>query len=156
MNQYEQKLAVFISTNKINAEFLVFETSCHSVKEAAASANASPDDFVKNICTIDANSELIVSIIPGKAKLDLKKVSALVGSKVRFATSDEILAKTGYPAGGTPSFGYPARFFIDPAALVKPMVYSGGGSPNALTKVTPTEIIRINNATKTDLTRQVF
>ncbi|MBI5223807.1 YbaK/EbsC family protein [Candidatus Micrarchaeota archaeon] len=146
MNEYELKLSNFINSTNVQAQLLVFQTSCHSVAEAAASANASADDFVKNICTIDESGNLVVSIIPGVSKLDLKKVSAIVGSKVRFARPDEILAKTGYPAGGTPSFGYSALFLIDPLVLQKEIVYSGGGSQTALTRVAPKEILRINSA----------
>lgn len=142
---YSQKLQSFIDTHSIDASLLVFSTSCHSVSEAAQSANASVDEFVKNICTIDEGKNLVVSIIRGKDKLDLKKVSQIVGSKVRFADSDEILEKTGYPAGGTPSFGYPALFLIDPLVMKKSMVYSGGGSQNALTKFDPQILVDLIN-----------
>ena len=155
MNQYEQKLLEFISKNKIKAEHLVFQTSCHSVEEAAVSANAKPEDFVKNVCVMnESNGEFIVAIVPGHKRLDLKKLAALVGSKkLRLANAQEILEKTGYPMGGTPSFGYNARFFIDDESFAKEIVYSGGGSQNALTKVSPLEMIRINNAIKADLTK---
>jgi prolyl-tRNA editing enzyme YbaK/EbsC (Cys-tRNA(Pro) deacylase) len=139
--EYSKKLQSFIDTNKIRASVLIFQTSCHSVEEAAQSANASVDEFVKNICTIDEKGNLVVSIIPGKSKLDLKKVSQIVGSKVRFATSEEILVKTGYPAGGTPSFGYSAIFLVDPLVMLMNIVYSGGGSQNALTKFDPRILI---------------
>lgn len=157
MNEYE-KLVDFIGQNNINAEHLIFQTSCHSVEEAALSANATPDQFVKNVCIInEANgNELIVCIVPGNKRLDMKKLAVIIGvpiKKLRFAISDEILQKTGYPMGGTPSFGYPARFFIDNGVLTKTIVYSGGGSQNALTKISPLEIIRVNCAEKADLTK---
>lgn len=44
MDQYERKLMEFINKNKIQAEHLIFQTSCHSVEEAAASANAKPEE----------------------------------------------------------------------------------------------------------------
>ncbi len=155
MNEYDQKLVEFIKSNGINAEHLVFQTSCHSVEEAAVSANANVDQFVKNVCIInETTNELIVCIVPGPKRLDIKKLALLVGTKkLRFATADEILGNTGYPMGGTPSFGYSAKFFIDSEVLTKEIVYSGGGSPIALTKVSPLEMIRINGATKADLTK---
>jgi prolyl-tRNA editing enzyme YbaK/EbsC (Cys-tRNA(Pro) deacylase) len=115
MNEYETKLSEFITQNRIDAKHLIFTTSCHSVQEAAVSANAKPEDFVKNVCVInETNNSLIVSIIPGTGKLDLKKLAVLVGTKkLKLANPNEILEKTGYPVGGTPSFGYSARFFID-------------------------------------------
>lgn len=33
------------------------------------------------------------------------------------ATPGEILEKTGYPCGGTPSFGYQAMFLVDPKVM---------------------------------------
>jgi len=57
----------------------------------------------------------------------------------------EILEKTGYPCGGTPSFGYEAKFLIDPKVIEKGVVYSGGGSENALVKISPAEIKKANN-----------
>ena len=158
-NEYEKKLVEFITNNSIKAEHLVFETSCHSVEEAARTASAKPEDFVKNICLVNESNEggttkneLIVAIIPGIKRVDLKKIGLLVQSKrVRFADSEEILQRTGYPAGGTPSFGYAARFFIDRQVMDKTLVYSGGGSQKALTKVSPKEIVSINNATVADL-----
>ncbi len=155
MNQYDQKLVDFIKKNNIKVEHLIFETSCHSVEEAAASANAKPEDFVKNVCIInEVKDELIVCIVPGNKRLDMKKLAALVGTKkLRMANADEILEKTGYPMGGTPSFSYSANFFIDNEVFVKQVVYSGGGSQNSLTKVSPSEMIKINNATKADLTK---
>ncbi|MDO8553206.1 MAG: YbaK/EbsC family protein [Candidatus Micrarchaeota archaeon] len=143
MNEYDDKLVDFIKQNSINAEHLVFQTSCHSVEEAAASANTSVDNFVKNVCIInETNNELIVCIVPGTKRLDIKKLALLIGTKkLRFATTEEILSKTGYPMGGTPSFGYSARFFIDNEVLTKEIVYSGGGSQNSLTKISPLEMI---------------
>ena len=157
MNKYEQKLKDYITQNQINAEQLIFATSCHSVQEAAESANAKPEDFVKNVCVInETDGSLIVSIIPGTPKLDLKKLASILetnNKKLRLANSKEILEKTGYPVGGTPSFGYSARFFMDETIFAKPIVFSGGGSPNALTKCSPEEIIRVNKAIKGDLTK---
>ncbi|MFH1785752.1 MAG: YbaK/EbsC family protein [Candidatus Micrarchaeota archaeon] len=153
MNEYESKLVNYITNNNITAEHLVFQTSCHSVEEAAASANATPEDFVKNVCIInETDNSLIVCIVPGHKKLDLKKLALKIETKkLRFANAEEILQKTGYPMGGTPSFGYAAIFFIDTSVMTKTIVYSGGGSQNALTKIAPLEIIRSNNAEQTDL-----
>ncbi len=187
MNQYDQRLVEFIKKNNVKAEHLVFETSCHSVEEAAVSANARSEDFVKNVCIInELTNELIVCIVPGHKRLDMKKLAALIGTKnLRMANADEILQKTGYLMGGTPSFGYVARFFVDNEVLVKEIVYpdptkkvgsiytqptetesrkwkrknlfgcvySGGGSQNSLTKCSPLEIIKANNATKANLTK---
>ena len=60
---------------------------------------------------------LIVAIIKGEDKVDKKKVAEIVQNKVKMAKPSEILEKTGYPCGGTPSFGYNARFLVDERVL---------------------------------------
>ena len=46
MNQYEAKLKKFLQDNNIQGEHLSFNQSCHSVEDAAKTANANTDDFV--------------------------------------------------------------------------------------------------------------
>src|SRR3989304_2241559 len=64
--------------------------------------------------------------------------------KPRLATAEEILARTGYPMGGTPSFSFDALFVMDEHAFEKPVVYTGGGSPRPLACANPYELLRAN------------
>ncbi len=145
MNEYEEKLKQYIRENKIKAEHLGFNHSCHSVEEAAQTANANSDDFVKNICLIEGNDNLIVGIVKGEDRVNTTNVvKALNVEKLRIAAPEEILIKTGYPCGGTPSFGYGAIFLIDPRVMEKEVVYSGGGSENSLVKIASVELQKAN------------
>ncbi|PIN75843.1 hypothetical protein COV18_01535 [Candidatus Woesearchaeota archaeon CG10_big_fil_rev_8_21_14_0_10_37_12] len=147
MNQHEEKLKKYIAENNIQAEHFSFNQSCHSVKEAAEAANTSEDNLVKNICMITADNNLIVAIVKGEDKASTTKVGKLLGMyRPRTATPDEILEKTGYPCGGTPSFGYNAIFLVDEKVMAKEIVYSGGGSQNSLVKIATKELVRANNA----------
>jgi prolyl-tRNA editing enzyme YbaK/EbsC (Cys-tRNA(Pro) deacylase) len=146
MDSYEQKLRKFIEDNNIQAEHLIFEFSCHSVEDAAKTANVNSYDFVKNICMIDSDGKLIVAIVKGEDRTSTSKVGKFLGiERPRTATPVEILEKTGYPCGGTPSFGYSARFFIDPKVMEKEVIYSGGGSENSLVRISTKELQNVNN-----------
>lgn len=146
MNNYEDKIKKYIKENNIKAEHLVFQQSCHSVADAAKAVNANPEDFVKNICLIDNKDNLIVAIVKGEDKVDLNKIAELLKiQKPRMATPSEILEKTKYPCGGTPSFGYNATFLIDNKIMKKEFVYSGGGSENSLIKISTKELQKSNN-----------
>ncbi len=143
--EFEAKLKKFMIDNKINAEYLSFEQSCHSVAEAALAANASEEDFVKNICMVDNSGNLIVAIVNGEDRASTSQVAKVLGiERPRTATPEEILEKIGYPCGGVPSFGYSAIFLIDEKVMQKPLVYSSGGSENSLIKITPTELLDAN------------
>lgn len=145
MHSYEEKLKKFILTNNILAEHLTFKQSCHSVEEAAETANVSPQDFVKNICMIDEQGNLIVAIVKGEDRASGSRIAkALNMNRPRMATPEEILERTGYPCGGTPSFSYKAIFLIDPRVMEMETVYTGGGSENSLVKIPSIELQKAN------------
>ena len=145
MENYEEKLKQYMKDNNIEAEHLSFEKSCHSVEQAARAANANTDEFVKNICMIDSENNIIVAIVKGEDRASTTRVSkALKIERPRTATPSEILERTGYPCGGTPSFGYEAKFLIDPKVMEKEVVYSGGGSENSLIKISTKGLQKAN------------
>lgn len=152
MDKYEEKLIDFIMVNNIKAEHLVFETSCHSVEDAAKTINTSPQDIVKNICLIDEQGNFIVAIIKGEDRVSLSKVGKVLGTRTpKIATPEEILKNTGYPCGGVPSFGFNAIFLIDQRVMEREYVYTGGGSQRSLVKISTTELIRANNGKIVDI-----
>lgn len=145
MSNYEQQLHTYLQEQQIQAEHLSFDQSCHSVAEAALAVNATPEDLVKNICLLDEEDRLIVAIVKGEDRVSTSRVaSALERQSVRMATPDEILARTGYPCGGTPSFGYSATFLVDQKVMEREIVFTGGGSENSLVKIKTAELVRAN------------
>ena len=146
MDYYENKLITYLKENNSDAELLIFDKSCHSVEEAANTAKVDPTNFIKSICMIDSNDELIVAIVKGEDRASSTRISKSLGiEKPRVATPEEMLKKTGYPCGGTPPFGYKANYLIDTKVMDKEMVYGGGGSERALVKVSTSELNRLNN-----------
>ncbi len=143
-----ERIRRYIADHHLQVEHLVFEQSCHSVAEAAQAVGASADDFVKNICLIAADGRLIVAIVKGEDRVSLENVAAALGldAKPRLASAEEILERTGYPCGGTPSFGFEAEFFMDERVFEKEQIYTGGGDENALVRADPHELQRANGA----------
>lgn len=145
MNEYEKKLKKFLQENDINGEYLRFEKSVHTVEDACREANAQPDDFVKTICMITKDGKVIGALVLGSFRVSTERVAKTLNiERPHVATSEQALAKTGYLVGGTPPFGYEATFLIDPKVMEKDIVYVGGGTPNALVKISPKEVQRIN------------
>ncbi len=145
MNNYEEKLSLFLKENNSDAELLIFDKSCHSVEEAAETANVDTTNFIKSICMVDSKSNLIVAIVKGEDRASTSRMSKSLNiQQPRIASPEEMLEKTGYPCGGTPPFGYNAIFLIDPKVMEKEMVYGGGGSERALVKVSTSELKRLN------------
>ncbi len=148
MNPGEEKLKQFIATHHIQAEHLSFERSCHSVAEAAETVGAEPENFVKNICMTDAQGSIIVAIVTGEDRASTLRVAKALGvEQVRTMAPEEVTAKTGYPCGGTPSFGFAAQFLVDPRVMEKDLVYTGGGSETSLIRLSPQILLQVNEGT---------
>ena len=97
---------------------------------------------------IDSNDQLIVAIVKGEDNASTSRVAkALTIERPRLATPEEILQKTGYPCGGTPSFGFDAIFLIDPRVMEKETIYTGGGSEQSLVKINTSELLKANQGT---------
>jgi prolyl-tRNA editing enzyme YbaK/EbsC (Cys-tRNA(Pro) deacylase) len=147
MDKYEQKFNNYIKKNKINGEHLIFEKSCHTVKEAANAINGKVEDLVKNICLIDKNKNIITAIIKGENRVSTKKIAKELNINIpQIATPNQILEKTGYPCGGIPSFGYKALFLIDKKVMQKEYIYTSGGSTRSLFKIKTIDLKKANNA----------
>ena len=148
MNTYEQRLQSYLQEQHIQAEHLSFNQTCHSVEEAARAVNASPTDLIKSICLLDSDGQLITAIVKGEDRVSISRIAkTLQRDGLRLATPAEILEKTGYPCGGTPSFGYQAMFLVDPRVMEREYVFAGGGSETSLIKINTGELLRANQGT---------
>ena len=147
MNEYEERLKTFMQVNGIKGAFLSFQESCHSAAEAASAAGVTPQDIVKSICMLDANDDLVVAIVRGDDRASTSRVAKGLGiERPRIADGDTVLDNTGYPCGGTPAFGYSAKFLVDPRVLERKEVYAGGGSDRSLVRLSPQELQKANQA----------
>jgi prolyl-tRNA editing enzyme YbaK/EbsC (Cys-tRNA(Pro) deacylase) len=147
MNRFEKKLKRFIETHEIQAEHLSFDRSCHSVEAAAEAASVRPEDFIKSICMLAQDGGAIVAVVKGEDRVSPSAVAKVLGVRTpRLMTPDEMLRRTGYPCGGTPPFGFDATFLVDPRVMEMDMVYGGGGSVSSLVRVSPTDILKGNDA----------
>jgi prolyl-tRNA editing enzyme YbaK/EbsC (Cys-tRNA(Pro) deacylase) len=141
-------LIEYMKHHHIEGEYLSFKASCHSVAEAAEASGAPMSHFVKNICYINTqNHHLIVAIVKGEHRASSKRIAKRLDIPLpRIATEEEMLLLTGFPCGGIPSFGYTATFIVDDKVLELDNVYTGGGSENALIKISVASLLEANHA----------
>lgn len=141
----EEKLHLYIEEQGINAEHLIFDTSCHTAVEAAESAGAQLEDLVKNVCMVMETGEFIVVIVKGEDRVDSKRIAGIMGcKKPKHATAEAVLEHTGYAAGGVPSFGYATPVLIDERVMEKEWILTGGGSDRSLVKIDTDELLRVS------------
>lgn len=147
----ENKLREFVKSNGIDAEQLIFETSVHTVGEAAEALGCEASDLIKSLVMIRRN-EVFVAVVLGTDRVSPQKVGFMAGFPApRTATPREVLNHTGYPVGGVPPFGYNATVLIDSEVLGKDVVFGGGGSPRALLRVRPSDLLRVTKGTVVEI-----
>ena len=107
--------------------------------------------IVKSLVFVGERAYLF--LVSGKNRLDLRKAEALVGGPLRRATPEEVRALTGFAIGGVPPVGHttPLPAYLDEDLLGYPEVWAAGGTPRALFRATPKELLALTGAQVADL-----
>lgn len=129
---------------KIGGEILELNAPVKTVEQAARVTGADPGQIIKSILLITENEKVILAIVDGRSRIDLKKVERKFG-RTRLASPQEVKEVTGYEVGELPPVGIPVKTLIDPKVLEKSYVLGGGGAINRLIKIDPRKILEIQN-----------
>jgi Cys-tRNA(Pro)/Cys-tRNA(Cys) deacylase len=142
-------LADFLREHRLDAEIVAPGVPMATVDAAAAAMGCGPERILKSILFEAADGRCVMAIACGTARIDRKRLAALAGlPRLRLAPAEVVLRVTGYPAGGTPPLGHRERFpvWIDARAAALDWGYAGGGRPELLVRIRPSDIVRLAGA----------
>jgi prolyl-tRNA editing enzyme YbaK/EbsC (Cys-tRNA(Pro) deacylase) len=131
-----------------------FGASTHTAQDAAREIGCTVAEIVKSLVFV-ADGEPVVVLCSGAARVDEKKLRALLGaSGTRRATADEAKAATGFAIGGVPPFAHTTavRVIVDRGLLAFATVWAAAGLPDAVFPITPADLVRLAAATEADVT----
>lgn len=140
-------LARYIAEHEIAAELVTPPHETPSVVQAAMAMGCAPEQIIKSLVfLIDGRPYLVIA--NGDAPISYRQLAAHFGisrKRIRMASPEEVLALTGYPAGGVPPFGLrtPLPVLMDPGVLKQEVVYGGGGDDHTLVRIAPAELQRV-------------
>jgi len=146
-----EPLRAAIARDRIPVEVVAHVEAAHTAEAAARILGVAVADIVKTLVLTDGADRWVAAIVPGDRRVDRARVAAMVDAKrLRFATADEVLAQTGYPAGGVAplAFAKPLTVVVD-ASLTAPVdrsVIAGGGRPELLVRLAVRTIVEHNGA----------
>ena len=148
MNKHD--LQRFVDENRLAAEIIALSVHTATVADAADALGVAAKQIIKSLVFRVEESPLLV-INNGLARVDRKKLAALMGvgrKRVKFASPEQALSITGYGVGAMPPFGHRDRLrtIVDAAVMELDEIYGGGGSIDAMMRLTPDELIRITEA----------
>lgn len=147
-------LADFILEHDLQAEIVSPGAHMPTVDAAAAAMKVAPEQIFKSILFQAKDGRCVMVIACGNGRVDLRRVEPITGLQgLKLAKPDVVFAKTGYPAGGTPPVGHREKFpvIVDTRVAAQDWGYAGGGRPEFLVRVKPSDIIRLTNASVHDV-----
>lgn len=148
----------FISERHIPAQIIAFAAPLPTVELAARAAGVSPGVIVKTLILHDGSGRYVAVVLAGDQRIDFNKVQQAMGvRKLKFAPQADVLRVTGYPAGGTPPFGFdqPLETLVDRSVLAQSSVMAGGGKPELLVQLAPAVLVDAAHATVGDFAQRL-
>lgn len=141
-----QKVQQALDAFGLKLEVVELPGSTRTSAEAANAIGCQVEQIAKSIVFQAANSGRPVLVIAsGPNRVNEKKVEAWIGEPIRKADPDYVRQRTGFVIGGVPPVGHaePPLTFIDQDLLKYEVIWAAAGTPNAVFRLTPDELVRI-------------
>jgi Cys-tRNA(Pro) deacylase len=137
-------------------QVLEFAASTRTSQEAAAAVGCTVAEIAKSLIFKSASGRSVMVIASGVNRVDEKKVRALLGEKIERADADFVRDQTGYAIGGVPPVGHatPPIVLIDQDLQRFPAVWAAAGTPNAVFKIAPADLIRLTQGQVADIAKR--
>lgn len=122
--------------------------STRTSAEAAQAVGCSVAQIVKSIIFRAKRTERPVLVLTsGINRVSESAVTALLGEPLGKADADFVRARTGFVIGGVAPVGHtePPVTFIDADLLTHAEIWAAAGTPNALFRLTPQELISLTS-----------
>jgi prolyl-tRNA editing enzyme YbaK/EbsC (Cys-tRNA(Pro) deacylase) len=130
-----------------------FPEGTKTAEAAARAVGCEVGQIVKSLVFV-AGDAPVLALTSGANRVDTRRLATLAGAQdARRADPEEARAATGFAVGGTPPFGHPARVrtFLDRDLLGFEEVWAAAGTPDAVFRTTPDELVRLAEAEVADL-----
>ncbi|HEY8497035.1 MAG TPA: YbaK/EbsC family protein [Limnochordales bacterium] len=138
----------------VDTEIVEFAQSTRTAQEAADAIGTSVAQIVKSLVFV-AGGQPFLALVSGANQADTDKLAALMGAPVERADARIVREATGFAIGGVPPVGHATSLvtFIDEDLLQFEEVYAAAGTPHAIFRITPQELVRITGGRVVALAR---
>ena len=125
----------FLEEKGIEVEVVVLDESTSTSRMAADALGCDVAQIAKSIVFV--NGGAVVVVISGDKRVDIKKLSRLLGHKISIADADLVRRYTGYVIGGVPPFPHDEGVKVLPDRSLGRFeeVWTAAGTPNSVMKI---------------------
>jgi Cys-tRNA(Pro) deacylase len=148
-----ERVAAFLREHGADARLEEFPEGTSTASAAARAVGCDVSQIVKTLVFLGDGAPVLV-LVPGDKRADAAKVAVAAGAQeARVARQEEVLAATGFEAGGVAPFPVPnvTRVLVDHALLSQELVWIGAGSSRHVAGLTPLDLVRLAEAVPADL-----
>jgi len=139
-----QKVQAALAARGFTLQVVELPQSTRTSAEAAAAVGCTVAQIAKSIVFRAARSQRPVLVLTsGVNRVSESAVAVLVGEPLAKADADFVRARTGFVIGGVPPVGHAESLitFIDEDLLQYVEIWAAAGTPNAVFRLTPEELV---------------
>ncbi len=149
-------LKVQAALKALGMELQVVElpASTRTAVEAAQAAGCQVGQIVKSlIFKGQKTGQPLLLLVSGSNRVNETRLSALVGEPVGKADADFVRQHTGFAIGGVPpvALSEPIETFIDQDLLQYAEIWAAAGTPNAVFRLSPPDLVKMTAGKIVDL-----
>jgi Cys-tRNA(Pro) deacylase len=135
---------------------LEFDESTRTAEDAAAAIGCTVAQIAKSLVFRANSGRPVLVVASGANRVDEKKIAAHLGEKVARADADFVREATGFSIGGVPPVAHKTApvVLIDDALTSFQEIWAAAGTPNAVFRLTPADLVALTAGTVAPIARQ--
>jgi prolyl-tRNA editing enzyme YbaK/EbsC (Cys-tRNA(Pro) deacylase) len=129
--------------------------STRTAVEAAQAVGCQVGQIVKSLVFRGLHSQQPVLVIAsGSNRVNETRLGELLGEPVGKADAEYVRQHTGFAIGGVPPLGHtaPIRIWIDQDLFQYPEIWAAAGTPHAVFRLTPADLVKMTGGQVTVIT----
>ena len=141
-----QKVQQALNAIGMQLDVVELPDSTRTSVEAAQAIGCQVGQIAKSIIfRALASQRPIMVIASGPNRVNEKVIETLIGEAIGKADADFVRQRTGFVIGGVPPVGHPEQIetFIDMDLLQYPEIWAAAGTPHAVFRLTPADLMRM-------------
>lgn len=149
-----QRVRDALTRQEVATDIVELADSTRTAQDAARAIGCDVAQIVKSLVFRSRDSERPVLVLAsGVNRVDETRVEALLGEAIARADATFVRQHSGFAIGGVAPMGHPVPMttLIDRELLRFATVWAAAGTPHAVFRITPDELVRVSGATVADV-----
>jgi len=141
-----QKVQETLKTFGFQGQVMELESTTRTSAEAAQAVGCQVEQIAKSIVFRSKQTDKpILVIASGPNRINEKKIEALISEPIGKADANFVRQRAGFVIGGVPPVGHLEKIeiFIDEDLLKYDEIWAAAGTPNAVFKLTPSDLVKM-------------